>query len=184
MWSLPKLLNLLLLALRDNTEALGYGVGFVGRQNKLLQRSNELTISNNSLVLDLNIKIQKLLDRLRNLPDPGQISLSVTSENGTMLTFKIKLPPLPDDPGDIVSGELTIAVGAGEQQVIATTKEQTEVVGLTGQQGEQVNASYAFVDDAGNRSAHPSAIAGLVLSDTIPPADPGALALEVTGESS
>lgn len=99
-----------------------------------------------------------------------------------MLQFTITLPALPPEPNDIASGELTVKVGDGDAKVIATTKEQTEVTGLEGAQDAAVSVSFSYVDDAGNKSVHPSVIAD-VLKDTIPPADPGALGLTVTGEN-
>ena len=155
MWSLFKTLNSLLSAIRENTLALRA----------------------------LRLKVEELLERLRNLPDPDPISLTIVSEDGSMLNFKINLPALPPEPNDIASGELTVTVGSGEPQVIATAKEQVEVVGLAGNEGEAVNASFVYIDDAGNRSANASVMPTVVLADNIPPADPSVLALEITGES-
>lgn len=100
-----------------------------------------------------------------------------------MLNFKILLPALPPEPNDIASGELTLTVGSGEAQVIATAKDQVEVVGLAGNEGEAVNASFVYIDDAGNRSANASVMPTVVLADTIPPPDAGVLGLMITGES-
>lgn len=99
-----------------------------------------------------------------------------------MLTFKINLPALPPEPNDIASGELTVTVNGSAPVVFPTAKAQTAVEGLTGNEGETVEAAFIWIDDAGNKSQQPAALT-VVLADTIPPADPGALALEVTSES-
>lgn len=99
-----------------------------------------------------------------------------------MLAFKITLPPEPAEPNDIASGELSLTIAGGARVVIPTTKGQTEVTDLEGNDGDNVLATFAYIDDAGNRSLVPSSI-DVELSDTIPPANPGELALVVTGES-
>lgn len=131
---------------------------------------------------ELNVKLAKLLDRLRDLPDPGPISLTVMKELDSMLQFKITLPALPDPPGDIVSGLLRVTVGDGAEQSFETTKEQTEVAGLSGEQGQAVNADYFYIDDAGNQSSA-SKLENMILNDTIAPPQPGALGLVVTAET-
>lgn len=96
------------------------------------------------------------------------------------LKFKVALPPIT--ASDVVSGELSVKIDAGEPIVIATTKDQTEVVGgqLSGRDGATVELSYVLIDDAGNRS-EPSVFVGQLL-DTIAPPKPGELALAVTEE--
>ena len=131
---------------------------------------------------ELNVKLAKLLDRLRDLPDPGPLSLTVTQELGTMLQFKIVLPALPDPPGDIASGLLKVTIGDGAEQSFATAKDQLEVPGLEGEQGQAVNASFVYIDDAGNPSADSSKLENIILADTIPPPSPGVLGLSVTAE--
>lgn len=97
-----------------------------------------------------------------------------------MLGFKIVLPELPPEPNDIVSGELTVSIGEAEQ-IITTTKEQTEVADLAGEQGAAVHVSFVYIDDAGNRSEDASVLTETLI-DTIPPAVPGALGLAITSE--
>ena len=176
MWNPFTLMASLITELRNNTVATAANTAAVRQLNTnlgiLIAEADEL-----------NVKLAKLLDRLRDLPDPGPISLTVTQENGTMLTFTITLPALPDPPGDIVSGLLRVTVGDGAEQSFETTKEQTEVAGLTGEQGQAVNADFVWIDDAGNKSANPSKLENVILADTIPPPDAGALGLVVTAES-
>jgi hypothetical protein len=196
MWSLIKTMNSLAAAVIGNTAAtdlnsahVALSNGLSKRGNELAERGNDLAAESNALLRESNSLTKELisvsrqiLERLRNLPDPGPLSFLVTQEDGTMLTFKINLPKLPDDPGDIASGKLTVTIGDSEAATIETTKEQTEVVGLTGEQGNRVLASFVYIDDAGNPSKNPSTI-DVVLSDTIPPADAGVMSLEVTSES-
>jgi hypothetical protein len=162
MWTLFKSLSELLTALKANTSAV--------RQNM-------------AAVVLLTVRAEQLLDRLRNLPDPEPISLFVTGERDSMLSFKIQLPSLPEGPNDIASGELTVTIDGGAPAVFPTAKDATEVDGFSGNDGAAVRASFAYIDDAGNKSTTP-AVLDAVLSDTIPPSDPGALALLVTGETS
>lgn len=110
----------------------------------------------------------------------GPLTLTVTGESEMSLKFKVALPPIT--ASDVVSGELSVKIDAGEPIVIATTKDQTEVVGgqLSGRDGATVELSYVLIDDAGNRS-EPSVFVGQLL-DTIAPPKPGELALAVTEE--
>lgn len=102
------------------------------------------------------------------------------------LRFKLLLPVLPEDPSmqqEIANGRLVVAVGEGEKFAIDTAKDVTELVDdrLVGQQGDVVACSFVWVDDAGNESVTPATL-NVTLTDTIPPADPGALGLAVTEE--
>jgi hypothetical protein len=149
-------------------------------------------IMDSALTRDENLRLlTKSIDGLNSTikrvffkpPNPGPLRITATGElqMANMLGFKIVLPELPPEPNDIVSGELTVSIGTGEAQVIPTTKEQTEIVGLSGEQGAEVNVSFVYVDDAGNRSEEASSLLE-TLVDTIPPATPGALGLAVTSE--
>jgi len=168
MWSLLGLLNRLIAALQATASALANNTLAVNLNTATGQQTNKL--------------LAELLERLRNLPDPGPVSLTITAENQNVLTYKINLPSEPAEPNDIASGELTITVNGQTPAVVATTKGQTEVDGLSGEQGDTVEVTFAYIDDAGNRSVHPSVL-NVTLADTIPPADPGALGLEVTAET-
>lgn len=121
--------------------------------------------------------LQHVLDKV--LPNPGPLILVVTGENG-MLKFKIVLPALPPEPNDIVSGELTVTVD-GASTVHPTTKDQTEVLDLEGNEDVAVTASFAYLDNKGNKSVHPSTLSE-VLTDDVPPPNPGELGISVTGE--
>ena len=85
MWNPFTLMASLITELRNNTVATAANTAAVRQLNTnlgiLIAEADEL-----------NVKLAKLLDRLRDLPDPGPISLTVTQENGTMLTFTITLP--------------------------------------------------------------------------------------------
>lgn len=175
MWNPFTLMANLITELRNNTAATAANTA---TNRQLLSGIGLLVME----VDELNAKLAKLLDRLRDLPDPGPISLTVTKELGTMLQFKITLPALPDPPGDIVSGLLKVTIGDGPEQSFPTEKDQTEVTGLSGEQGQAVNAQFAWIDDANNPSANPSKFENVILADTIAPPDPGALGLVVTAE--
>lgn len=180
MWSLLKAFAKLTAALVENTLAL----------MALREVTTEQTRSNRTLTVNidaLNQNIVKLIAVIQGpVADPDPISLLVYAEDGSMLVFKINLPGLPEDPNaakQITGGELTVMIGTADPVVISTAVGQAVVEGLKGNDGESVKASFAFLDTATppNKSVHPSTI-DAVLSDTIPPADPGILSLEVTGE--
>lgn len=182
MWSLFKLLNDLARAISANTLALVNNTQAVNLNTVTEQQLHRDLAQLHEDLGQLHADLTQLLDRLRNLPDPDPITITITAENGAMLTFKINLPPEPTEASDIESGELTVTVGGGTPAVIPTVKGQTEVAGLTGNQGDTVEVTFAYVDDAGNRSVHPSSLS-VELTDTIPPANPGELSLEVTAET-
>lgn len=163
-------------AVRNNTGELHVNGGALRQNsvtNAVLERQLKKT---NQLLADL-------IRRLSNIPDPGPLSLNIISEIENVLTFSIGLPSAPAEKNDIVSGALTVTIGSAEPQKIETTKDQTAVEGLKGEQGDLVLASFVWLDDATppNPSTNP-AVLSVVLSDTIPPADPGSLSLTVTGE--
>jgi len=135
---------------------------------------------------DLTVAIGQLNKTLRRffpVPTPGSLKITVIGESqmANMLGFKIVLPELPPEPNDIVGGEVTVVIGGGDPQIIPTTKEQTEVIDLSGEQGAEVQVSFVYIDDAGNKSEEASTLTE-TLVDTIPPATPGALGLAVTSE--
>lgn len=175
MWNPFTIMASLIQALRENTVATAANTQAV-RQLKTNLDVVVLQID------ELTSQLAELLDHLRDLPDPGPIFLTATQEIDSMLQFKIVLPALPDPPGDIVSGLLRVTVGDGPEQSFETTKEQAEVAGLSGEQGQAVNASFVWIDDAGNASANPSVLENVILADSIAPPSPGALGLSVTAE--
>lgn len=123
-----------------------------------------------------------LLKRLVGALCPGPISLTLRSETmaGT-IQYEVQLPEWPGEDSDVASGELTVQVGDGEAQVIPVEKGAAKVEGLSGPQDAAVKLSFVYVDDAGNRSAVPATFEGVLL-DAIPPTDPGALGIAITGE--
>jgi hypothetical protein len=147
-----------------------------------LRDNTTATRENTARLQQLTRAIEALLDVLKRPPNPKPISLTITAENQNVLTFTINLPASPPEPNDIASGELVVTIDGGAPAVFPTTKDQVGVEGLTGNQGVRVLASFVHIDDAGNKSVTPASL-DVVLNDTIPPADPGALGLTVTAES-
>jgi hypothetical protein len=135
-------------------------------------------------------ELAKLAVLVRNIfrrflvPNPLDIKPFITGEfpmpdGKDIIQFKVILP-LPPVNSDVVGGELTVTVD-GVPTVFPTTKDQTEVLDLEGPQDSIALLEFVFVDDAGNRSVSP-AQAVITLADTVPPADPGALGVIITGE--
>jgi hypothetical protein len=181
-WNPIKLMSNLIREIRELAIDLRAATMAMSAQNVLQLEANELRSESNLLATEQNRLLAELLKRLSLTPDPGPITLLVISQEEGMLIFKIVLPAEPADASDIASGELTVTIAANEPQVIPTTKGQTEVADLRGASGDLVSASFVYIDGAGNRSAHPSTIDKVPLSDTIPPPDAGALGIAVTGQ--
>lgn len=136
----------------------------------------------NGQLADINRTLTKFLPHLKRIAGaerPGVIYLQTRSQEGTMLTFDIVLPPAT--ASDTTKGELAVTIGNAEPQVIETAVGQERVTGLSGEDGAPVSASFVFIDDANNRS-EPSTLEA-VLTDTIAPPQPGSLGIEVTGEN-
>ena len=113
------------------------------------------------------------------LTEPGPLRVFITGEFPMdTIQFKVSLPPLAE-PNDVVMRELTVTIGA-VSDVLSIPKTQTEVTGLSGDQDAAGNLSLVDIDDAGGRSA--ASTLDFVLLDTIPPPQPGALGIVVTGE--
>lgn len=133
-------------------------------------------------------ELQRDVRRLRlSLLRIGRIGIHIFEEDDmARLRFAIALPPLPEDPGmqnEIARGQLTVQVGVEAPLVIDTDKTASQISDerFVGEQGQEVTASFVWVDDAGNQSVNASTAAA-VLADTIPPADPGALGIQVVEE--
>jgi hypothetical protein len=113
---------------------------------------------------------------------PGQITFEAVGQRkvGKMsfIQFKIVLPPVAD--ADAVDRELSVQIGDGEPEVESVGIETREVYGHEGPQDSTVRLSLVNIDDAANRS-EPSVLEA-VLTDTVPPAQPGELAIVATGE--
>ena len=125
--------------------------------------------------LELNY-INQTLRRAIRPARPGLVSHVQTGRVGNMLSYKLTLPALdPVGSADVVTRRLTVN---GTTQEF--NRDQTEVDGFSGEQGSTVEGTLTDIDDAGNESA-PSAFS-FVLTDTIPPSDPGAVGLIVTEE--
>jgi hypothetical protein len=123
-------------------------------------------------------------DWIGTVPNPGTLRVSVTGEYGMGLRYKVLLPT-GDDQTDVVGGRLThtnVMAGVSTTATIDTALGQTEVDGLVADQDTEVSLSFTYVDDAGNVSSTPSVLT-LMLQDTIPPANPGMLGVEITGET-
>lgn len=123
------------------------------------------------------LSVAKVL-RLRK---PAQVFLVLVGEKDMSLEFKLTLP----EPGaaDVKKGgkrELRVQIGAAAPETYTLPGTAMESETLVGPQGASVSGSLVDIDDVGNRS-EPSEF-NYELLDTIAPAKPGAVGLQVTAE--
>lgn len=126
--------------------------------------------------------LAKSVKKLTRPPDPGRLSLSIVEElMGSVLKYDVELP-VAADAAEVQGGELTVTLAGSDPVVISTLAGQAKVEGLEGPQDSGLVLSFVFIDDAGNKSTTASVL-DTTLRDTIPPEDPGALGITVTGET-
>lgn len=98
-----------------------------------------------------------------------------------MLTFDIMLPP--PTATDVVKGELTYSIAGAEPITVETAVPQEAVVGLLGESGDRVTASFRFFDDETPPNVSEARTFDATLVDNLAPPQPGELGIRVTGES-
>lgn len=126
--------------------------------------------------------LAKSVKKLTRPPDPGRLSLSIVEElMSSVMKYDVVLP-VAADAAEVQGGELTVTLAGSDPVVVSTAAGQAKVEGLEGPQDAAVSLSFVFIDDAGNKSTTPSVL-DATLRDTIPPEDPGALGIEITGET-
>lgn len=94
--------------------------------------------------------------------------------------FEVVLPPLAT-PHDVVSRELRVTVDGNDFFQSSVAFDEAKIVCPKVPQDAQVKLELTDVDDAGNRSVTPSVYA-FVAIDTVPPATPGELGVNILGE--
>lgn len=160
--------------------------GFTSHAQSMSELVNSIdtaTDASLSVVTSLNSIADSLKEICRFLklavgpPTPGVISVrSLRQEIDGMIVFTISLPlPWPDK--DVVSGEVTVTVANNAPVTVPVSLGAEESPEFKGEAGETVSATFAYVDAAGNRSAHPAAVENVVLQDTFPPVDPAAIGI-------
>ncbi len=147
----------------------------LNNQTWMMKRIEQLLIGQEELKKQINILLLQ--------GGPGKISISVTgeSEDKTMLTFSINLPP--KSAPDVVARRLTVTVdpeAGSEPTVYNLNAEDIVKEGLQGPRDANVLAELVDIDGSGNESQPSTASAQLV--DTIPPPQPGELGFVITGE--
>lgn len=108
---------------------------------------------------------------------PGPLKLVLGGED--MLRFHLLLPEVAVK--DVVSRELTVRIGHGEDAVFELTPDTVSSPEFFGEDNTVVFVRLVDVDDAGNRSEPREQ--QFVLLDTIPPPQPGEIGLQVIGET-
>ena len=95
------------------------------------------------------------------------------------LTFEILLPVLPI-PHDVLTRRLSYSIAGGDVVTVDMATTDVLLPGLAGEDGDTLSVTLVDIDDAGNSSE--AREQEFVLSDTIPPAQPGEIGVRVTGE--
>jgi hypothetical protein len=130
--------------------------------------------------------LARALKHLVGPPSPrGPLTFQLSGETDMALVYDVDLPSLPEVPeaADVVRGELRLKFDGVDQAVVETNVGQLVAVGVRVPQGAQVEASFVFVDDAGNSSANPVVAEPFTAVDTIPAPDAtGGLGFRLTGE--
>ena len=130
-----------------------------------------------NVLLELLVVVRRML-KVARLKRPGLVFLKMIAEKNNMLTFVLTLPP----PGasDVVKRQVTVAIGGDDHMLIeydSTTRVTEE---MSGSDNDTVVGSLVDVDDAGNFSA--AREFSFVLTDTIPPPQPGEVGIAIVFE--
>lgn len=113
------------------------------------------------------------------LKKPGIVTLHILREGEDgMLNFVLNLPP--KSASDVVSRELAISINGAEAQLLTLEADAVKTQEFSGADNAVVAGFLVDIDDAGNRS--PAREFTFTLVDTIAPAQPGEIGLEVTSE--
>jgi len=134
----------------------------------------------------LAIAVETLTAKMFRVPKPGLLSIIVTAERQLQLgasivdflKFKVLVPAAD---GDVVSRKVSVTTSDGVPQVLTVSgKAAAETAEFEVEQGSEVTVEAVNIDDAGNVSE--ARVQTFVVNDTIAPAAPGELGIEVTGE--
>jgi hypothetical protein len=133
---------------------------------------------------EILLKLNKVLEDIKALKftlayKPGSLTLIQTGETMDIISFKVVLPTVVD--ADVESRELSVKIGDADAVVTAVAKDAVEVNGLSGPQDAAIELSLVDIDDAGNKSQ--ASVLNTVLTDVFPPATPGELSIQQTGET-
>lgn len=134
-----------------------------------------------SKILGVGLKILAELQAIKKIlriRKPGLVFLKVVREEDEMLFFTLALP----EPGaaDVVSRQVIVTVGTGEPQTLNLSGSDLVTPELSGADNDTVIGTLVDTDDAGNAS--PAREFNFVLTDTIAPAQPGDVGINVLRE--
>lgn len=136
-------------------------------------------------ILDLKLKfacfkasLKGTVTFLNGPPMPGPITITLVSEDGTMLVYDVTLPAA--GAADVVSRELTVTLGDGDATLIALPADCVLYPGLRVEQDTPVSLSLEDVDDAGNHS--PARVLTFTAADTLAPPQPGEMGVTLVAE--
>lgn len=129
------------------------------------------------VAVEVHLLTQQLAYLRHTLSRPGRMRLRVTKEDD-MLHFVISLPPTGDL--DTTTRELTVTVGTTAPVTVNPALTDIESSEFSGNDTDAIHAELVDIDDVGNRS-QPSVL-DTILTDTMPPRQPGELGVRVTRE--
>lgn len=116
----------------------------------------------------------------KKVPKPKMVGLSILSQGETgMLKFVLTLPTV--GVSDVVSRELTVAVGDVEAVLLTLSSDATESQEFEAADDTVVTGTLVDVDNAGNKSE--AREFNFVIVDTIAPPQPGELGVKVISET-
>lgn len=144
--------------------------------SKILKELLTLVVLGKSILIELKA-IRKIVGRRA----PGLVFLKTVREENGMLFFNLTLPPATDK--DVLEGgkrTVVVTVGSGSAQTFELAGTATATEELSGSDNDPVVGTLVDTDDAGN--AGPAREFSFVLVDTIAPAQPGEVGLNILRE--
>lgn len=134
-----------------------------------------------SKILGVGLKILAELQAIKKIlriRKPGLVFLKVVREEDEMLFFNLALPAA--GAADVVSRQVVVTIGTGSPQTLSLAATDLVTPELSGNDNDTVVGTLVDTDDAGNAS--PAREFSFVLTDTIAPAQPGEVGLNVLRE--
>lgn len=141
--------------------------------SRILKELVALVVLGKAILVELQA-IRKIVGRRA----PGLVFLKAVREENGMLVFNLALPPV--GAPDVVTRKVVVTVGSGDPQTFDLSASDLVTPELSGSDNDPVVGTLVDTDDAGNAS--PAREFSFVLTDTIAPAQPGEVGINVLRE--